>query len=118
MFVPIEIDTRDVSGALNSKVEILKDMPNVEVRVKRLKPKFGIIGPMFKGKAKEVVKAVEELSDEDKLKLFEGKTVVVSVDGSEIEVKPEWFDIEIEKFVRGENVEVLETANTVILVEV
>ncbi len=118
VFVPIEIDTRDVSGALNSKVEILKDMPNVEVRVKRLKPKFGIIGPMFKGKAKEVAKAVEELSDEDKLKLFEGKTVVVSVDGSEIEVKPEWFDLEIEKFVRGENVEVLETANAVILVEV
>jgi valyl-tRNA synthetase len=118
VYVPVEVDTRDIAGALNANVELLRDMPNIEVRIKRLKPKFNIIGPMFKEKAKDLVKVVENLSDEEKLKLFEGKSVVVSLDGKEIEVKGEWFEVEIEKTVRGEKVEVLETANAIVLVEV
>jgi len=118
IYASMEIDTRDVAGALNASVELLKEMPNIEVRVKRLKPKFGVIGPMFKEKAKDLVKAVENLSDEEKLKLFEGKSVTVSLDGRDVEVSPDWFDVEIEKVVRGENVEVLETENAIVLVEV
>jgi len=118
VYVPVEVDTRDISGALNANVELLRNMPDIEVRIKRLKPKFNIIGPMFKEKARDLVKAVEGLSDDEKLKLFEGKSVVVSLDGKEIEIKGEWFEVEIEKTVRGEKVEVLETANAIVLVEI
>ncbi len=118
VYVPVEVDTRDISGALNANVELLRNMPDIEVRIKRLKPKFNIIGPMFKEKARDLVKAVESLSDDEKLKLFEGKSVVVSLDGKEIEIKGEWFEVEIEKTVRGEKVEVLETANAIVLVEI
>ena len=65
-----------------------------------------------------MVKAVENLSDEEKLKLFEGKSVIVSLDGRDVEVKSDWFDVEIEKVVKGEAVEVLETENAIVLVEV
>ena len=118
VYVPVEVDTRDISGALNANVELLRNMPDIEVRIKRLKPKFNIIGPMFKEKARDLVKAVEGLSDDEKLKLFEGKSVIVSLDGKEIEVKGEWFEVEIEKTVKGEKVEVLETANAIVLVEI
>ncbi|WP_457550469.1 valine--tRNA ligase [Archaeoglobus sp.] len=118
IYASMEIDTRDIAGALNASVELLKEMPNIEVRVKRLKPNFKVIGPMFKEKAKDLVKAVENLSDEEKLKLFEGKSVTVSLDGMDVKVSPEWFDVEIEKVVKGESVEVLETENAIVLVEV
>jgi len=118
IYVPTEVDTRDIAGAVNAEVELLKEMPTIEVKVKRLKPKFNILGPMFKEKAKELVKAVENLSDEEKLKLFKGESVVVSLDGKDVEVQSDWFDVEIEKTVKGEKVEVLETANAIVLVEV
>ena len=118
IYVPIYVDTRDIAGALNSNVELLSEIPDIEVRVRRMKPKFGIIGPMFKEKARDVVRAVENLSDEDKLKLFEGGSVVISLDGKEVEVKGEWFEVEMEKVVKGEDVEVLETKNAIVLVEV
>ena len=118
IYVPTEVDTRDIAGAVNAEVELLKEMPTIEVKVKRLKPKFNILGPMFKEKAKELVKAVESLPDDEKLKLFKGESVVVSLDGKNVEVQSDWFDVEIEKTVKGEKVEVLETANAIVLVEI
>ncbi len=118
IFAPTEIDTRDIAGALNAEVELLKEMPTIEVRVKALKPKFNILGPMFKDKVKAIVSAVSKLSNEEKLKFVERGSIEVDVGGEKIELKSEWFDIEIEKVLGGEGVEVLETENAVVIVEI
>lgn len=112
-----EIDTRDIEGATNSKVEILQEMPEIEEKVSKLKPKFAIIGPIFRDRVKKVVKAVEELSEEVKEKFIREGRITVSIDGEKVDLKAEWFEVEVERSIEGREVEMLETANSVIFVE-
>ncbi len=118
IYAPAEIDTRDIAGALNAEVELLKEMPTIEIRVKALKPKFNILGPMFRDKVRAIVNAVGRLSNEEKLKFIESGRIEIDVDGERIELKSEWFDVEMEKVLGGEGVEVLETENAVVIVEI
>ncbi len=112
----VDIDERDIAGALNARVEILNEMPEVEERIKALKPDYSVLGPKFRNKVKDIVNAVNSLSEEEKEKLVtEG--LKVEVGGEEIELKPEWFEAVKEKVVSGKVVDVLEVGDAVVFVE-
>ncbi|WP_202320024.1 valine--tRNA ligase [Archaeoglobus neptunius] len=111
------IDTRDIEGATNSTVEVVSEMPEVRDRVRKLKPKFAILGPMFRGKARKVVEAVEGLTDGEKERFIREGKIIVSLDGENVEIKAEWFDIEVERSIEGREVEMLETKNSVVFIE-
>ncbi len=117
IYTPMDVDTRDIAGAINAEVERVEEMPEIEVKIKEIKPKFNVLGPMFREKVKDIVRAVQSLSDEDKLRFAEEGRIEVEVNGEKVELKREWFDIEIEKVVGGEGVEVIETENSVIIIE-
>ncbi len=112
------LDTRDIEGATNAEVELVKEMPEVKERVKALKPKFAVIGPMFRDKAKQLIKAVESLSEEDRERLLKEGAIQINLDGASVEVKAEWFEAVTEKSIEGKEVEMLETENSVVFVEV
>ncbi len=87
-----------------SKVDmsVLKryDTP-VEVEREVLKPKFNLMGPEFKAKAKAVGNALEAADPRQ----VEGDHIVVMVDGSEIKVDRRFFDIvKVREKVSGERV--------------
>ncbi len=108
------IDVRDIAGAVNAPVELLDSLPEIKTRVRALKPKFGVLGPMFRDKTKEIVKIAQELSHEEKLRLVsEGS---ISVNG--LELKAEWFDVQMEKVIGEKGVEILEVGNAVVIVEI
>ncbi len=111
------LDVRDIAGATNAEVEVVKEMPEVRERVKALKPKFAVIGPMFRDKAKQLIKAVESLSGEEKEKLLKEGVIQINLDGTSVEVKAEWFDAVTEKSIEGREVEMLESTRSVIFVE-
>lgn len=108
------IDVRDIAGAVNAPVELLDSLPEIKTRVRALKPKFGILGPMFRNKTKEIVKIAQKLSNEEKLRLVsEGS---IRVNG--LELKAEWFDVQMEKVIGEKGVEILEVGNAVVIVEI
>ena len=72
---------------------------------------------MFKSKVKDIISIVNNLSEEDKPKFVKEGKISISLDGKELELLIDWFDVKTENVVEGRNVEVLETGNTVILVE-
>ncbi len=115
---PYEIDVRDISGAINAKVEVLNKLPDVKLRIKKLKPKFSIVGPMFKDKAKKIVELVNNLSENDKMGFIEKGEIEVNLDGESYKLKSEWFDAEIEKIVEGKAIENLEVGNVTLFIEV
>ena len=117
IFSPIEVDARDIGGALNARVEILSEIPEISIRIKALKPKYGILGPMFRDKVKKIVKAVNELSEEDKDRLLR-EGLEISIDGEVIKLEKDWFEAEIEKVVSGREVDVLEVGGAIIVVEI
>ncbi|RLI70385.1 valine--tRNA ligase, partial [Archaeoglobales archaeon] len=116
--LPYEVDVRDISGAINAKVEILDVLPDVKLRVKKLKPKFGIIGPMFKDKTKEIVNLVNNLSEDDKMEFVEKGEIEVNLDGQKYTIKSEWFDVEMEKVVEGKAIESVEIGDVTLFIEV
>lgn len=115
---PYEIDVRDISGAINAKVEVLNKLPDVKLRIKKLKPKFSIVGPMFKDKAKKIVELVNNLSENDKMGFVEKGEIEVNLDGESYKLKSEWFDAEIEKIVEGKAIENLEVGDVTLFIEV
>ncbi len=117
IFCRTPIDVRDIAGAVNADVELLKEMPRIEVRVKGIKPKYNILGPMFRDKVKEIVKAVNSLGEEEKKRLASGGEVEVEVGGERVRLKAEWFSFELEKVLGGAGVEVLELERAVVVIE-
>lgn len=118
LHLPYEIDVRDISGAINAKVEVLNKLPDVKLRIKKLKPKFSIVGPMFKDKAKKIVELVNNLSENDKMGFVEKGEIEISLDGESYKLKSEWFDAEIEKIVEGKAIENLEVGDVTLFIEV
>lgn len=117
VFASEEIDVRDIAGALNAKVELIREMPEIETRVAEVKPKYSILGPKFRDRVKLVLQAVQSLSEEEMLKLIKDGRVTVDVGGEMIELEKEWFDVRLEKVVSGRDVDVVETENALIIIE-
>ncbi|NOY11762.1 MAG: class I tRNA ligase family protein, partial [Archaeoglobi archaeon] len=117
VFTSEEIDVRDVAGALNAQVELIREMPEIETRVAELKPKFSILGPKFRDRVRVVLQAVQKLSEEEMLKLIKDGRVTVDVGGEKIELEKDWFDVRLEKVVSGRDVDVVETENALIIIE-
>lgn len=115
VFTKLEVDTLDLKFATNAEVEVTKELPEIKEEVRRVKPKFAILGPIFKEKMKELMKAVESLSNAEKLKLSK-EPLVVSVAGEKVELKPDWFEFEIGRKVEGVEAEKIETPNSIVFV--
>ncbi len=117
IYSPERFDVRDISGAVNADVSFIEEMPKIETKVREIKPKYSIIGPKFKEKAKSVVEAVTNLSEEEKLKFMETGKVEVEVNGEKIELSSDWFEFKLEKVVGDLSVDVLEVENVIVMIE-
>ena len=115
---PEKIDIRDIAGAVNAEVEFLDEMPEIESRIKRLKPKYNVLGPIFRDKTKKIVKLVERLGDKEIQKFVNSGNYEIEIDGELIELKSDWFDVEIEKQIGGRDVVVLEVKRASVIVEI
>ncbi|TDA28802.1 MAG: valine--tRNA ligase [Archaeoglobi archaeon] len=115
VFTQLELDTMDLEFATNSKVEVTKNLPKIKEEVRRLKPKFAILGPLFKERVKDLLRAIEGLSDDEKLKLAR-EPIIISIGGEKVELKPDWFDLEIGRTVEGVEAERIETPNSIVFV--
>ncbi len=112
-----KIDMRDIAGALNAEVELVDSVPEIETRVAELKPKYSIIGPMFRDKTQAILASIKNLTDNEMLKLINDGKITINVNGSEIELKREWFDARVEKVVGGKDVDVLEAEDILIIID-
>ncbi len=112
-----EIDVRDIAGALNAEVEIVQNVPEIKTRVSELKPKYNIIGPKFRDKTSAILASLKNLTEDEMLKLINDGKITINVNGDQIELEKDWFDIKIEKVIGGKDVEILETENALIIID-
>ncbi|AIY90211.1 Valyl-tRNA synthetase [Geoglobus acetivorans] len=117
IFVKESIDTRDIAGAVNAEVEIVEEMPEIQMGIAEVKPKFSIIGPKFRDRAGAVINAVKQMSEAEILKFINEGRVTLSINGEEYELESEWFEFKFEKSISGKNVDVVETSSAVIIIE-
>ncbi len=113
-----DLDKKDIEGATNTKVEIVRQPPEVSIKVRRIKPKYAILGPKFKEKMKTLNRILEALSEEEKRNFFQSGSLEVKIDGEQIHLEKDWFDFEIERVIEGREVTLMETEKSTIFVEV
>ncbi len=114
---PEEIDVRDIAGALNAQVKLARSAPEIKTRIAELRPRYSIIGPMFRDRTSAVLDSIKKLTEDEMLKLINDGRITIDVNGSEIELKREWFDVRVEKVVGGKDVDVLEAENVLIIID-
>ena len=109
-------DARDIAGATNSPVEVIKGEPDFEHVPVNVKPNMGIIGPKFRNKAGAIIKS---LTAEDPKRIAEQAaegSIVVIVGDEEIELGPESVQIEREVISAGRAVDVMDVNSTTVVI--
>ncbi|MHC1566986.1 MAG: valine--tRNA ligase [Candidatus Syntropharchaeia archaeon] len=105
-----DLEIRDIAGATNSDVELVRGKPEFEMRVSRIKPKMNVLGPRYRKDAKKIIDALSRMHP-----LGEEK-IVVNIDGKEIELDESCVEIERTPTLRGEDVDVLDVDGVVIAI--
>lgn len=112
VYTPYEIDDcGDASATLSANVEWKCEKPDLQKVVSDVRFNFGLIGPKFRKQANAYMNAVRALSDEEKVN--PPKTVVV--EGAETEVLENSFEPVYAFRVAGEDVDVLQVSEDVII---
>ena len=109
-------DITDVLGATNSPVEVIAGEPDFEHVPVNVKPNMGVIGPKFRGQAKDIINALAEenpkkIADE----ITKGK-ITVEVNGDMLELDPESVVIEKEVVSAGRAVDVLDISGIPVVI--
>jgi len=104
-------DPLDIQGATSTPTEIRRGDPDFQEVPVALKPNLGVIGPRYKKKARDIIKALEELNP---AKARDG--VKLTIEGEEVEIPPECYHLEKEVRSQGRKVEVLEVKKGIVVV--
>ncbi|HPS90402.1 MAG TPA: class I tRNA ligase family protein, partial [Methanosarcina vacuolata] len=110
------IDTGDLAGATNSKVELMKGAPSFEYVPVEVKPNMGILGPRFRKDAGAIVKALKAESPAAIESQAASGKITVNVDDKPIELEPEAVEIKKEVISGGREVDVIEVRGAVVVI--
>ncbi|MDY6866078.1 MAG: valine--tRNA ligase, partial [Halobacteriota archaeon] len=115
------IETRDIAGTVNSKVELFDGEPELESIPFKIKPDMKTIGPTFRDKSKLILKALQSADPvkiESELKASETKGGKISLDiGKEtVELDSSLIEIEYTLTSGGKAADVLKVDGATIVV--
>jgi valyl-tRNA synthetase len=106
-------DAGDTARALNAEVLWRMEEPVLEKRIKEVKFNMGIIGPAFKGRAREFMDAVRELPPES----LEHPPATIALGGDEVPVPAGAFSPSFSYAIGGKDVDVVTLGDVIVAVE-
>ncbi|MFB3766476.1 MAG: valine--tRNA ligase [Methanotrichaceae archaeon] len=116
IYSDLDLETIDLQGVANSKVESRKGLPNIEMRPIEVKPQMKILGPKFKDKSGKIIKALLAMNPEVVAEHKASGSIKVSFDGETVEVTPDSVEIITETLSAGTAVDVLKVGPATVLV--
>ncbi len=109
-------DITDVLGATNSPVEVIAGEPDFEHVPVNVKANMGVIGPKFRGQAKDIINALIEENPKKISDEAEKGMITVKVNGDMLELEPECVEIEKEVVLAGRAVDVLDIGGVAVVI--
>jgi len=116
VYSDLALETIDLVGVANSQVDSRTGSPMIEMRPVAVKPQMKIIGPRFKDKSAEIIKALGGMDPSLVAGQKASGSIKVPVDGEIIMVPPEAAEIVVENLSAGEAVDILRLAKATVLV--
>jgi valyl-tRNA synthetase len=106
-------DSGDAARALNAEVGWSSEEPALERRAGDVKFHMGVVGPAFKGKAREFMEAVRRLPPD----MLENPPATIILGGEEVPIPPGAFSPSFSHAIGGKDVEVVTLGDVIVAVE-
>jgi len=115
------IETRDISGTVNSNVELLEGEPELETIPVKIKPDMKTIGPMYRDMSKLILKALGsadpvKIERELKASESEGGKIALDIGEETIELDSSLIEVEYTLTFGGKAADVLKVDEATIVV--
>ena len=116
VYSALGLETFDLSGVANSRVESRAGKPDIEMKPVAVKPQIKIIGPRFKDKSGKIIRALAAMDPAWAAEQKASGSIRVDVDGVSIDLPAEAVEIEMETLSAGLAVDVLRLDGASVLV--
>ncbi len=116
VYSDLGLETFDLSGVANSRVESRAGKPDIEMKPVAVKPQIKIIGPRFKDKSGKIIRALAAMDPAWAAEQKASGSIRVDVDGVSIDLPAEAVEIEMETLSAGLAVDVLRLDGASVLV--
>ena len=116
VYSDLGLETFDLSGVANSRVESRAGKPDIEMKPVAAKPQIKIIGPRFKDKSGKIIRALAAMDPAWAAEQKASGSIRVDVDGVSIDLPAEAVEIEMETLSAGLAVDVLRLDGASVLV--
>ena len=116
VYSDLGLETFDLSGVANSRVESRAGKPDIEMKPVAVKPQIKIIGPRFKDKSGKIIRALAAMDPARAAEQKASGSIKVDVDGESIDLPAEAVEIEMETLSAGLAVDVLRLDGASVLV--
>lgn len=117
IYAPMSIDSTDIEGATNTPTDIHRGKPDLKQKPVGVEPDMSIIGPRFRDKAGDVIKALKQADPMEVAQALERGAYRISLDGEDIELGPESVDVQMETVLEGHEVDVFEVGGVIVVIE-
>ncbi|MDY6964915.1 MAG: valine--tRNA ligase [Halobacteriota archaeon] len=112
-----EIETRDIAGTVNSKVELFEGEPDLENIPVRIKPDMKTIGPKYRDRSKSIVIALEDADPvEIERQIEEAGKITLEIGEETIEIDSSLLRIEYAVTSGGKAADVLKIEGATVVV--
>jgi valyl-tRNA synthetase len=116
VYSDLGLETTDLQGVANSRVESKIGSPEIEMRPVAVKPQMKILGPRFKDKSGKIIKALSSMVPGEVAKQKAAGQIKVEVNGEVLELAPEAAEVVVQTLSAGEAVDVLQIGSATVLV--
>ncbi len=110
------LETFDLVGVANTRVEAKIGEPELETRPIAVKPVMKLLGPKLKDRSAKVIKALTSADPAEIARQKASGSIKVEFDGEAIELDPDTVQIATETTSAGEAVDVLKAGGTTVLI--
>jgi len=110
------LETFDLVGVANTRVEAKVGEPELETRPIAVKPVMKLLGPKLKDRSAKVIKALTSADPAEIARQKASGSIKVEFDGETIELDPDTVQIATETTSAGEAVDVLKAGGTTVLI--
>jgi valyl-tRNA synthetase len=111
------LETTDLQGVANSPVESKMGKPDIEMKATDIKPVIKVLGPLFKDRSSQVIKALGNMDPAEVALMKSSGSIRVELESDTVDVPAQAVDVVTQTLQSGQAVDMLTVGNSTVLIK-
>ena len=111
------LETTDLQGVANSPVESKMGKPDIEMKATDIKPMIKVLGPLFRDKSSQVIKALGNMDPAEVALMKSSGSIRVELESDTVDVPAQAVDVVTQTLQSGQAVDMLIVGNSTVLIK-